>query len=316
MVARLFGAPMALGELEGRLREREAEFRDELVDTSELEFDVEDGRLVYGKERFRLQAQALDQIAAKVRVPANYLRRCPAELLAKNLNYWLERLGAELLVRFDGDEVRALLSDRYRPVSHLEVVQSLLQTCPAEAPVRWEMDATQLVLQVMRPSPERSLLGGLTAQNSETGHCVVELNALVYRVICTNGLILPGGEITVRRRHTREASVTLLELRRTVAEAWPRAARHADRFDAMRMIRATPVEPVFDRINGEFTLNEGQIDAVRAAYQIEPGYTLFDIINAYTRAGNAPELSLDERTQLQTVGGRVLASAENGHRWI
>lgn len=316
MVAKLFGAPMALGELEGVLRERELAFRDELVDAAAVRFDAEDGRMVYGSERYRLQGQALDQIAARVRAPANYLRRCPPELLAENLNYWLERMEGELLVRFDGDEVRALLSDRYRPVSHLEVVHSLLRTCPAEAPVRWEMDATRIVLQVMRPSPERSLLGGVTAQNSETGHCLVELNALVYRVVCTNGLILPGGEVTVRRRHTRDANATLEEVRRTISEAWPRAARHADRFDAMRMIRALPVEPVFERINREHALNAGQVEAVQSAYAIEPGYTLFDIINAYTRAGNAPQLELSERTQLQHVGGRVLAAAENGNRWL
>ena len=125
---------MALGELEGVLRERELAFQDELVNAAAVRFDAEDGRLVYGGERFRLQGQALDQIAARVRAPANYLRRCPPELLAENLNYWLERMEGELLVRFDGDEVRALLSDRYRPVSHLEVVHSLLQTCPAEVP--------------------------------------------------------------------------------------------------------------------------------------------------------------------------------------
>jgi hypothetical protein len=306
---------MALGELEGVLTQREKDFRDQAVRMDDLGFDPADGRLTIGGERFRLQGQALDQIAARLRVPANYLRRCPPELLAENLNYWKEQTDGDVLVRFDRGEVRALLSERYRPVSNLELVRSLLSTCPAESPVRWEMDATRLALQVLRPAPERTLLGGVSAQNSETGHCIVELNALVYRVVCTNGLILSGGEVTVRRRHTRESGATIEELRRTISDAWPKAVRHADRFDAMRMVRATPAEPVFERIDREYGIKENQTAAVRAAYRVEPGHTLFDVINAYTRAGNCPELSLDERTELQVVGGRVLASAERGRLW-
>ena len=316
MVTRLFGAPMALGELEGVLRERAAGFRDGVWEAPQLRFDPEDGRMVVEGERYELEGQALDQVAARLHVPANYLRRCPPELVAQNLNHWLEREQGRVLVRFDGNRVRALLSERYQPLSHLEFVQELIRTCSEEAPVRWERDPPRLALQVLRPAGERALLGGVSGQNSETGHCTVELNALVYRVVCTNGLILGGGSVTVRRRHTRLAMATLDELRHTIAEAWPRALHHADRFDAMRQIRAIPVEPVFQRINEHFGLGAEEVAAVEAAYRVEPGYTLFDVINAYTRAGNAPDLSLDRRVELQTVGGRILVAAENGQRWI
>jgi hypothetical protein len=315
MVSKLYESPIALGDLEARLIERNRDFRDELVPVSALRF-AESGRLALGRETYRLQGQALDQIAGRLRVPANYLRRCPAELRATNLNHWLNEVSGDVLVRFDKHEVRAMLSDRYQPVSHLELVQSLLTTCPSSSPVRYELNSTSFFLQVLRPAEERSLLGGVSAQNSETGHLVVELNALIYRVICTNGLILSGGEVNVRRRHTRDAGATVEELKQIIAQAWPNAARHADRFEAMRMIRATPTEPVMNRIDQEYRLNERQVAAVRLAASVEPGYTLFDVINAYTRAGNDASLCLEERTQLQSVGGRVLAMAEQGHRWI
>ena len=316
MVARLFGAPMALGELEGLLVEREAGFRDLVVGAEEVRFEPQEGRMVVGGERMGLQAQALDQVAARLRVPANYLRRCPPELVARNLNHWLEREDGKVLVRVDGDEVRAVLSERYRPVSHVEVVREILRVCGEEVPVRWELDATRLALQVIQPKAERTLLGGISGENSETGHCTVSLSALIYRVICTNGLILAGGMSTVRRRHTHEATATLAEVRSTVEQAWPTVSAHADRFEAMRRIRALPIESVFERINTQNALSGAQVDAVREAYRVEPGSTLFDVINAYTRAGNSPTLPLAERTELQAVGGRILTAAEGGQRWI
>ncbi len=316
MVARLYGAPVALSDLEGVLARREQNFRDTSVRMDRLRFDSVDGRLRIGRDRFRLQGQALDQFAARLRVPANYLRRLPPKLLAANLNWSLDQATEEeVLVRFDGSEVRALLSERYRPVSNLEVVKSLRTACSGDSPARYELSATRLALHVLRPDSERALLGGVSVQNSETGHCVVEMSAMLWRRVCSNGLVIADGAVSVRRRHTRESGATLEELKRTMAEAWPSAMSHIDRFDGMRAIRANPVEPLFERIGQVYALNEQQATAVREAYLIEPEENLFGIINALTRAGNCPKLQLEERTYLQEVGGKVMASAESGRLW-
>lgn len=314
MVSRLYDAPVALGDIESRLVTREASFRDETLPVSRLRFDGD--HLCVGSRAHSMQPQALDQVSAKLGIPQGYLRKCPGFLKAENLNHWLKGLDGDVLIRFDGNEVRAVLSDRYQPVSNLEVVRTLLRTCPEDTPVRWECEARYLSLQVLRSAAERTLLGGVFVQNSETGHCTVELNALVYRVVCTNGLILSGGEVSVKRRHTRDAVATLEELRSVVSASWPNVVRHADRFDAMRSIRVPSIEPTMERIDTEFSLNEKQIQSVRLAYRVEPGWTMYDVINAYTRAGNDAELGLEERTQLQRVGGHVLSRVEGGQRWI
>ena len=316
MMSTLFGPAVALGDLETTLVRRESDFHDELVPANRLQFHPTDGMLGLGGERHRVQPHAFDQLASKLQVPVTYLRRCPHHLRATNLNFWLEDLDGDVLVRFDGEEVRAVLSDRYNPLSNLDLVRTMLTTCPPETLVRWESDPRMFAIQVLQPHEEQALVGGMFARNSETGHTTLELNAMVYRVICTNGLILSGGSISVVRRHTHDASKTLAEVRSTVASSWPRVGGEANRFEAMKRIRAQPVDKVFERVNSDFALNEAQTTAVSTAYQFEPGITLFDVINAYTRAGNAPALSIEERTQLQTVGGHILSRAENGRSWI
>jgi hypothetical protein len=51
------------------------------------------------------QTLALNQIAAKLGVPAQYLRKCPLELRAENIHHWLNENGTcSFLPLCDGDE--------------------------------------------------------------------------------------------------------------------------------------------------------------------------------------------------------------------
>ncbi|MCA8939126.1 MAG: hypothetical protein KDB07_04935, partial [Planctomycetes bacterium] len=73
-----------------------------------------------GHRRLVLKDTALAQLAAKLNVPASYLRRCPPELLAQNINHWLQQDdNRELLLRCDGDQARAVLSPRYQRVDNI-----------------------------------------------------------------------------------------------------------------------------------------------------------------------------------------------------
>ena len=51
------------------------------------------------------------------------------------------------------------------------------------------------------------------------------------------------------------------------------------------------------------------------AFEVEPGNTMFDLINAFTRAGNSTRLPLEDRAHLQELGGKILDGAERG-RWL
>ena len=177
-------------------------------------------------EAHRLQPRAFDQLAGKLRVPASYLHRCPGDLVARNLNSWLAGIHTDVLIRFDGDEVRAVLSPRYQPVSSLELVRALSRAMPDDTPVRYELTCAHFVAQVLTPESQNGggLRGGISIGNSETGFRVVEMSALIFRVICLNGLIMGDSEVTVRRRHTHDAAGTLEEIRSMALMAWGRVA--------------------------------------------------------------------------------------------
>ena len=165
------------------------------------------------------------------------------------------------------------------------------------------------------PANAPAFSGGLGASNSETGFKRVEIHACVFRLVCTNGLILPGNA-TIARRHTRDPKATLVEVRDLVREAWPRSGSYTSRLEATREIHVPDIAGTFGRVNERFDLGKPQVQEVETAYQVEPGNRLFDVVNAYTRAANSPALPLPDRAQLQEVGGHIVGMTEGGHRWL
>ena len=52
-----------------------------------------------------------------------YLAKCPHDLQKENMNYWWDKeKNEELFFRFDGDEVRAMFTPKYKPVDNFEVL--------------------------------------------------------------------------------------------------------------------------------------------------------------------------------------------------
>jgi hypothetical protein len=70
-------------------------------------------------------------LSNRLRVPYSYLSRCPAELQAKNLNYWIEQERQQrdtFFCRFDANRLRAVFTERYTAIDHMEVLTKILET--------------------------------------------------------------------------------------------------------------------------------------------------------------------------------------------
>ena len=59
--------------------------------------------------------------------------------------------------------------------------------------------------------------------------------------------------------------------------------------------------------NRQFQLTKKEGQAVDEAWAVEPGHTMFHVINAYTRGAQNGELSVEESNRLERVGGQILA---------
>jgi hypothetical protein len=98
---------------------------DEHVSVKDIEFDSLDKINIAGKP-FTTKSLVQRSICTRLGVPHHYLRKCPTDLQAENLNHWITQIKNEqLFARFDGDSVRALFSTRFVHVDNVEVMKQL-----------------------------------------------------------------------------------------------------------------------------------------------------------------------------------------------
>lgn len=88
-----------------RVRELSRPCHDATVPVRDLQFDGLGAARIAG-EAYPLRDTAQAAVASRLGVPIAYLKKCPPELQAYNLNHWLEREpNDELVLRFDGPAV-------------------------------------------------------------------------------------------------------------------------------------------------------------------------------------------------------------------
>jgi len=61
----------------------------------------------------------------------------------------------------------------------------------------------------------------------------------------------------------------------------------------------------------EIKFNPQQAEAVTHAWETEQGFTMFHVINAYTRAAHEGDLTAEESYRLERIGGMTLSMVKN-----
>ena len=119
------GALTTLGEVIEKVEEMSINNWDAYVAVSDISFDHLAKVKIAGQSQ-PVKPIAQRAIAARLSVPYSYLQKCPKELQAVNLNHWITReRNKELFFRFDGAEIRAVFTPKYKPVDNPVVISRL-----------------------------------------------------------------------------------------------------------------------------------------------------------------------------------------------
>lgn len=161
---------------------------------------------------FGINDFARKQLAEKLNIPLAYFQRLSEnhpDLLAQNVNTLMQREPQRTMVRTLDGNVRALLSDRYRPLDNFDLLNALL-------PVVFEMGDrvqvesceatdTRMYLKLLMPQLDRELpvpeglkmgvghnwfirkiIGAVTVGNSEVGSGSLYVAPGMFEKQCTN----------------------------------------------------------------------------------------------------------------------------------
>ena len=165
----------------------------------------------YAVEPLEVNAIAHRQIGTHLKIPAAYydkmLEEYP-ELLAQNVNAWFQREPAVRMVRTIDGTARAFLSNRYRRIDNLDIAGIVLPVLQEMEGMHFEscqLTDSRMYIKVVNTRLEAEVVpgdivqSGMLISNSEVGLGGVVVQPLIYRLVCTNGMVVnAAGE---KRRH-------------------------------------------------------------------------------------------------------------------
>ena len=284
---------------------------DETLPVVDMEFESLDRMWIAGRET-EVMPSAQKLFANRLRVPYSYLTRCPEQLQRENLNHWLREEAKErdnLFCRFDGNRLRAVFTERYTELDHMEILSKMLEYgINPDAEVHYSLDSSMLLVKVpdyMRTFGIGSdkITPGVSIANSEVGVLAFSIEAYFFRLVCTNGLISQTA-VTSKFRHISRKGLDEFPavMRQVVYESEQSQAR-------FRLSMESPVDNPLGSMaafNRQFQVSKSGVEAAEWGYHQEPGHTMFHIINAYTRGAQFKGLTTEESYHLERVGGLIL----------
>jgi len=291
---------------------------DEVIPVQDMEFDSLTQMWVSGR-RVEILPSAQKLISNRLRVPHSYLSRCPKNLQAENLNFWIREEAKNrqtFFCRFDSNRLRAVFTERYTTsMDHMEVLTKMLEYGfdPA-GEIQFALDAEMMVLKM--PEYERAfylaekdkIVPGISIANSEVGIIALSIEAFYYRLVCSNGLIQKTA-VDARYKHiSRKVMEEFPDILRGVIS---QSHRGRDRFQISTQTHVDNAESTIDTFARQFQIPQEETQIIKQAYYLEQGATMFHIINAFTRAAQDRSLSASGAYRLEKAGGAILGMVKS-----
>ena len=297
---------------------------------------------------FGINDIAHSQIGQHLEIPARYYERMRTEspeLLSQNINHWLHNRVPErrMLRTLDGN-LRAFLSAKYRRIDNMEIAETVLPIISRMEGAKVEscqITEQKMYIKVVNPRITTEVRkgdivqAGIVISNSEVGMGSVSISPLIYRLVCSNGMIAAQ---QVRKNHVgrlNDADVDMSIFRDETIEADDRAflMKVQDAVNAavdqtvfekivqqMRdateaKIEAATVPKVVELASKQFHISQFESEGVLGHLIGGGDLSLYGMANAVTRYAQDVS-SYDRSTELEQIGYSILTVAPTIWRGI
>lgn len=270
------------------------------------------------------------QLAEKCGIPIPYYEKLRdhdlLQLAADNVNGWIDQRERRF-IRTQNGHVRAILSDKYRVLDHMEVIKAAGEKATEYGAkiAKCELTDTRLYMKLIVPhiieeiKAGDKLVQGIVFSNSEVGAGSFRAEPFAMRLICKNGMI---GMDKVARIHlgakmeeglwkSQETESLETETIYSQVKDLVEATFDPDKFrmwmDALRQTTEVQLESPSDAVNNivkEYKIPEGHFQNIMDALVIEGDTTQYGMINAITNVARKTD-SIDQRIELERIGGEL-----------
>jgi len=323
---------------------------DYLADTTALEVNNE-GSLVIERASqenmsigsiFPVTDYAHGQIADRLSIPKRYYDRMKQEapeLYKTNVNYWLHNNPEKRMIRTLDGKVRAFLSDRYRPLDNYDLLKAVLPVIQEKGAEIKSAEVTDLRLYIKAIYPKLEgeveigdiVQAGIVVSNSEVGAGSVKVEPLIYRLVCSNGMITntsmkkyhigrrAGEDDIFKVLSTNTKKVTdqafWLQVKDIVRSAFNEDVFNGE-LDKLRKAKNTPEvkrpKKAVEIIQKEYGYSDKQGEAILENLLKGKDYTKYGMANAVTATANTRD-DYEIATQMERDGAKIIELPQN--RW-
>ena len=325
-----------LPALINQVEKEEQSKKDYLVDTramlvgtenSESYITIPTGR---SRQSFRLNETARQQLASRLNVPLPFAERLRTEepsLYDRTFNTLLHRKDEQRLVRTSGgDSCRAYLSKNYKVMDNDEFLRTVLPILSLNPNLNMQeafLSDTHLQLSITLEESDRhvrpgdAVKYGVVLLNSEVGLGSLSLSSFIYRLVCSNGLVVPERDGSLRRIHLGRTMTDVNDnYNRSIWREYSSAVKElltGKRFEeimaSMRAAAARPIvkdaEVIVEEVGKKFNLSKEEQAMVKAQYEANADMSVWGLINSVTEAAKEAT-TIQRRNELQIIGGKLL----------
>jgi hypothetical protein len=282
---------------------------------------------------FELNDWSLGQLAGKTEIPVRYLRKSPPELQAVNVNYWLRNMTdeskADWMFRVrqadiqdirKGGLVRGIMTEKYSPFDDheiMEIINKILGVKDDSYTVNWfYRDETGFHLRVTFEDLTRQIgltrdgrpdfhKIGLHITNSEVGKRSIRIVPMVWRLVCTNGLMGWRTEDAFSQRHV---GLRPQEMYTRVAEAIGNGLKlgkeMVDTLVAAKEFEIPDPFAVIDQLSKDLKYSEALTEKIKESWLEDAQSSVFGVVQSLTRA--AQHFEADRRVEIEEDAGKYL----------
>ncbi|MDB2020262.1 DUF932 domain-containing protein [[Clostridium] symbiosum] len=335
---------LSLQEMAAEITRQSQQKADYLVDTRLLQMEPFGNNVYLQLEGNEIEPLEINQIAhrqlgAHLKIPVDYYDRMLSQypdLLAQNVNTWLQREPSTRMVRTLGGTARAFLSNRYRRIDNIEIAKIVLPIIGQMNGAHFEscqITDSRMYLKVVNTRLEAEVVpgdivqAGIIISNSEVGQGSVSIQPLVYRLVCSNGMVV--NDAKARKYHTgrintleenfqlyseetlaAEDHAFVKKIEDTVKAAVDEA-RFAQVIDLMRnateaKMNTADVPKLVKLASKDFGIKDEESTGILQHLIEGKDLTLYGLSNAVTRHSQDVE-NYDRATQLESIGYKILS---------
>lgn len=313
------------------LKDHLANVQERSLETTLAEIEVDDEArniTLASGEVFQFDAQAERSLSKYLGVSPAYLAKCPPELKAHNLNFWLQRRGhAAAVIEASNEHWVTIHKPGLLVLPLARVADVVTETLDPNFEVvslirndtLFQLDvATDHQVEVApddRIEDRRSVgditRGGIRIVSNPSEQMAPVVQTYLHRLVCTNGLVSSEAEGTIRLKgHTIDDIFIEMEAacHRVLGDLDSKLAEYAAL--ATQFPPGSPVRFAY-QIGRERGLSKKVMDRIMERVNILPDdATIYDVLQVFTELANSGSVNYATMIKLQGIGGELAFETE------